>query len=302
LSIYKMKKALSIFIAFALLVTQILYPNSSLFAQTHNQIEVTERPSPSIPGELGQLKKVFFSRENFQKIYQRQGLLFALKELQNEALPFVVLVEDAHSSLEAQLKIAQLIRYIRETWNVRLVSLEGAEGEAPLDALETPADENAIQEVLDFYLEEALITGPEYAILQHPEDYIVYGAENMGLYEADRNYYLEVAQDRHEFGKILNRVEKALNQKKKDIYSPALLVFDKKERRFKENPGRFLGKFIPYLTQQAAKMGIHSSSDSLLAQLSEVLTNQSKFSQIELSQTFRKRLQSFQPQIVPGGH
>jgi len=281
-----MKRLLSSLLVVVFVLTQAVFLNNEdvLYAAKNSKAKEFAPRSEVIPAQFGILTEVYFPQKKYQTQYQKDGLDSVFKKITKEKHPFLFLIEDAHSSIEAQRNIANLIRLINKKWKVKILALEGAEGEIPLQDIWSSPFSKERGEVLDFYLKEALLSGPEYEALRDPDRYQVHGVEMMELYEADRKVYLSVYENRSDFSRKLTRAKKEIRRKKQKTFSKKLLSFDKKEEAFLRNPGRYFKSFVPFVIKTASELGLKPSRDSSLPTINRILGSAQNISLKELAE------------------
>ncbi len=164
----------------------------------------------------------------------------------------VVHIQDAHVNEEAQRNIGKILDYFSKRHGVKRVSLEGAEGDLYPELFSFFPDKKARRNVADYFLKEALLTGPEYlAIVENPEIKL-YGVEEKEVYEENRKAYLAAVELKERDEEVLAEVGKVLEDVSRYVFSDELRELLQKRSAFQEG-GRELVQYIRYLVQAAEK-------------------------------------------------
>jgi hypothetical protein len=162
--------------------------------------------------------------------------------------PYVVVVQDAHAVLDAQIRIQELIHFLQTKHGLRLVALEGGQGKFDPTLLRTFPDRFVKRKVLGEYLREGELTGAEMAAILNSEEAEYHGIEDWELYEEDYFAYLRALRQKKEVLKFLDGLKKDLDREGKKVYSAELKEFhDHLEAFEKENA--YLLELLSYLSR-----------------------------------------------------
>ncbi len=159
------RKATAIFVILAFVLFDVSrYAPQAIAGQSSKVIEPVAPASFSIPKELGSVDEVYRGErgtgngERNNEIVNRSSLAISRHDQR------IVLIQDAHDSLEAQVNIAKIIRLLVERDGVRTVFEEGYEGPVPTDKFFGFIKDPATKEKVSYFMMDQLrIGGAEYA-------------------------------------------------------------------------------------------------------------------------------------------
>jgi len=167
----------------------------------------------------------------------------------------VIVIEDTHASIEAQKKIAGILEYFYLHYSLRHVSLEGAEGNLFTEMFSFFPDRRTRENMSDFLLRMARLTGPEYlAIVKYP-DLSLYGIEDQTVYEENRKAYLEAIEFQKQDQNILKHLGLLLDGLAKEVFSEELMNLRTRQNNFEKGGREFIG-YVRYLTEKAKKLNV----------------------------------------------
>ncbi len=155
----------------------------------------------------------------------------------------VILIQDAHAIPDAQRNIKKLIDYFQKQYGVRLVATEGTASKGDAQIFKSFPDQELLAEVFEEYTKRGELSGANAAAIFSAEggsasggnETIFHGVEDWKLYEEGLGFYLAAMQKEPELLKDLEEHEKKLEEKKKVVYSKALLEIDRLLSNFREN-------------------------------------------------------------------
>lgn len=140
----------------------------------------------------------------------------------------VLLIQDAHSQLEAQNSIQGILSYVQEQYGFRLLFLEGGlEGPVSPDLLRFYKNEAVNEQVAEKLLSKAVITGPGFFLLKHPKAMHAYGIENKSGYFGNILSYRRVFSAKPKSGVFLKQMKQRLATAASNTFHPALLAFSR---------------------------------------------------------------------------
>jgi len=95
----------------------------------------------------------------------------------------IYLIQDAHTSLEAQENIAKTINHLVREKQIKTVYVEGYEGKVPLDALFSQVKEPEAREKVSYFLMDYLrLNGARFAYINRKQDFNLVGIESLQDY------------------------------------------------------------------------------------------------------------------------
>lgn len=146
--------------------------------------------------------------------------------------PYVIYVQDAHSIIDAQNHIQEIIRFFQEKYGVKTVAVEGGSGEMDPTLLRSFPDVFLKEKVMKEYLTRGEMTGASLAAVLNSGRGRYHGLENWNLYEQNYLAYLQAQQVRED---LLGALEKALEQLNQDsarVFSSELKQFQQARADF----------------------------------------------------------------------
>lgn len=134
----------------------------------------------------------------------------------------LILLQDAHVHEEAQLHLAGLLKFLSRTYGLKLVSVEGAEGDLPAHTLSYFPDREALNKAAGYFLKEGRLTGSEYAAMVLEPALRLFGAEEKNLYDQNRELFFRTREFRERDSEILAELKRIMHQLARYIYPEAL--------------------------------------------------------------------------------
>ncbi|MGQ0644974.1 MAG: hypothetical protein ACT4O3_05735, partial [Elusimicrobiota bacterium] len=168
--------------------------------------------------------------------------------------PLVIHIQDAHGLEDAQRNMARMIRGLRETRGVSLVGLEGAQGGFALEPYRAFPDADINRGIADYFLREGYIGGAEFEGLTAPAPPLLWGTEDLSLYERNIQAFKDSLKNKPAVHEALTALRTAADAAKEKIYSPALQEFDRRFSAYKEGRDG-LGAYARYLMDARAGRG-----------------------------------------------
>lgn len=134
----------------------------------------------------------------------------------------VILLQDAHVHEEAQMHLAQLLKFLSGSYGLKSVNVEGAEGVLSTHALSYFPDKPAFKKSAEYFLKNGRLTGSEYAATVLDSGLRLYGAEEKSLYEQNRAIYFKTLEFRERDAQILSELKRLFHQLARYIYPEAM--------------------------------------------------------------------------------
>lgn len=169
----------------------------------------------------------------------------------------VVHIQDAHCDASTQTNIAELLKYLRREYGINSVNLEGGEGDYDLSMFSEIGDKEARRQVARYFMDAGLISGAEFAAINTPGQFSLWGVEDGELYTANLEAYRSSLEHREEMERYLARLEKALTALKRKKLNKDLLEFDRKISSYKNDPSG-LDAYIAYISGVLKEQGIEA--------------------------------------------
>ncbi|RKY36222.1 MAG: hypothetical protein DRP78_04190, partial [Candidatus Omnitrophota bacterium] len=160
----------------------------------------------SLPKEIGAIKETYVPKKNSKQL--------------------ILNIQDIHCNYEAQKHIADILKHLVQTYQLKLISVEGGSGKIDTTFYQQLPDEKVKEQVADYFLKEARINGTEYFAITTKADIALYGAEDPKFYDKDLNAYLKSLDKRKKILSDIAVLENNLNILKNKIYNKRLIDLD----------------------------------------------------------------------------
>ncbi len=187
-----------------------------------------------------------------------------LRSFQGDKPFFVVLLQDAHVHEEAQLHLAELLKFLSENYRVKLVSVEGAEGELGTHAVNAFPDKSALRKAAGYFLKNGRLTGAEYAAMILDPSLRLFGAEDRKLYEQNRDIYFKTQEFRGRDQSVLKETSDLLQKLSRYVYAPDVQELLRSEEKAFQDSGR-LETYVYMLAQKARHLEISEQAYGSIA-------------------------------------
>lgn len=173
--------------------------------------------------------------------------------------PLLIHIMDAHSSLDAQTNIANLIidffNQLLNKGHVPVLAVEGAFDEYTFSEIKKIPFKNELKKISYEYLKSGQLMGAEYATLLNKEDMSICGVEDEHLFKENYALFRLFAQHKEEAVAVLSCLELCLEQAK-DLFLPEKIKTQYKEfNEYKQHPEENL-ILIGKIMETALKVGV----------------------------------------------
>lgn len=169
--------------------------------------------------------------------------------------PFIVHIQDAHCNPEAQKNIARIIQYFVEQHDFTLIGVEGASGELETDILRSVKDRGLKRRIAQRFLDEAKITGAEFAQITAGSEVEVVGIEDEPLYRSNFDYFIKAVDSYGAYDQAHQAFAAFVDQLSERYCNKAVLELNRWWEKFEE--GKLgLGKYVEFICGAAEKTGI----------------------------------------------
>ncbi|OGR85757.1 MAG: hypothetical protein A2901_01200 [Elusimicrobia bacterium RIFCSPLOWO2_01_FULL_54_10] len=218
----------------------------------------------------------------------------------------VINIQDVHMNAEAQTNISKSLQELIDQGKVDMVALEGAFTDVDVSGFRTFEDQESVRMVTDYFLKDNKLSGAIHAALTltpHPdplhyverEKYPPFvGVDDKFLHTAHIQAYKDSVGKAEGLKKELSNEEAVLEQKKPQVYNPALLAFDKQVTAYRKGTLP-LGEYVKSLS---ALSNLESRFSNLSQFLKALAMEQSlDFKQVEAE---RGKMVQFIPPISHG--
>lgn len=240
--------------------------NQTLLAQlpAASQINIAMPPSLSVGAGLGNPGSLPFpshalSHSSLRAAAQAKGIPAWLSSLvlpygsvrdiflaKNPGAPLIVHLQDAHALPEAQRNQAHMIEGLSRERGINLVGLEGAQGGFALEPYRAFDMPEVTKQIADYFIEEGEISGAEYVGLTANAPPLLWGVEDLALYQENIQAFKDSLPDNEAVKKTVDGLDQALAQLKRGVYSHELSAFDRHTAAFQDHT-ESLGDYVRYL-------------------------------------------------------
>ncbi|MBI4549680.1 MAG: hypothetical protein HY714_02010, partial [Candidatus Omnitrophica bacterium] len=170
----------------------------------------------------------------------------------------VVLIQDAHANFEAQKNISSILGHLLERHGVRWIGVEGAQGYLAASFLSSYPNRGAVETVARQFMQDAKLSGPEYAaVAEHPE-LLLYGVEEDGLYRQNRAVFIEALDYKGRDEELVAALRNLLLKIAKKIFSPELYELVTRSENFRRENKNLIA-YLGHLQDAASRAGLDTA-------------------------------------------
>ncbi|MFH1799377.1 MAG: phosphotransferase [Candidatus Omnitrophota bacterium] len=195
--------------------------------------------SLAIPPEMGTITSKY--QAGGQEFGEKDGL-----RTPNSALRTVILIQDAHTVVNAQENIAKILDHLQKSYSIRLTVLEGARSKLDPTIFRAFPAIDIKQKVLSGYLKRGEITGVQMASIFSEKEHSYYGIEDWNLYEENYRAYLRAQEARRVLEAKWKAFKTHLDETRKTVYSEKMNEFQDRWEDFRAERTN-LAEFLMYL-------------------------------------------------------
>ncbi|MFT5207131.1 MAG: hypothetical protein ACI9CF_000880 [Candidatus Omnitrophota bacterium] len=259
-------KFLSTCIVLCLLIEQVVYaaPNPVILPQIGIQLTSQKALGFKIPSHIATIEDHYLAPESNKKI---------------------LLIQDAHTNMAAQLNIAKTLDLIIAKKSIRHIFLEAGNGDLSLSSLREVASEKNRQEVGLKYMRQGILQGSEYLDLTSEYDIKLWGVEDRSLYDKGLRAYADVVESRDETQVYLSRVESTLNTLESAIYNPYLLALGRMKKAYASSELSFM-EYAKHLNILAKRQNIATNQFKHLQRVIQLQKDESNIDFEKANQEF----------------
>ena len=195
-----------------------------------------------------------------QKFPQESPGLHATYDIQHtsdSSRKTLIHIQDAHCNYDAQMKIAELIEYLNEKYEIKTINLEGGEGEYDLSVFTGMKNKDLRKKVTDHFVKKGILNGTEYYAANNPDKIKLWGVENTDLYLKNLNVYREYVRHKDEITESLEELKINLNRLKLNIFPKDLIDLDKHYAGYKSGVIT-LDEYIGLLIGKSGKLSVNA--------------------------------------------
>lgn len=160
-------------------------------------------------------------------------------------------IQDLHTHVDAQTKIATLIAYLHGAYGIDTVALEGAEGLLDTASYSAVPSRDIRDKVATVFLQHGLFSGPEFFAVTQPGMVTLWGAEDEALYFAHLDAYHALADERAELDEALHTLNQAMQHVTPRLAPASFLTLEQQTSAFEQ--GGALSEYLRFLTGEAKR-------------------------------------------------
>ncbi|MFZ5801729.1 MAG: hypothetical protein ACOY3K_01270 [Candidatus Omnitrophota bacterium] len=221
----------------------------------------------SLPQPGIDVRKVVETPQIFQiQIPQDLATVEDIYEAPPKLEPRLVLhIQDAHGNYDAQVRIKEILKFLRKEYGFDLLFVEGGVGEQKAEDLKFFPDPEINSRIADELTKKGIMSGPELYLLDEPEGMKTIGIEEADLYRGNYAAFLQVYRQENLTNLFAEVFDARVDLLSSRMFRPATRKLIREWKSFSD--GR--REFLPYLQELAkgAKEYIGLDLESLFAQV-----------------------------------
>lgn len=169
--------------------------------------------------------------------------------------PLVIHIQEAHANPEARRHIAEMLARLVEQEGLRLILVEGGEGDVGLSSLRALGSAEARKETAERYLNLGLLSGEEYLDLVSDRSLTLWGIEDQALYQRHIETFLTTEPVREAAAPVVASLRKAVDALQSRLYPADLKELEAKAHAFAEEQ-LALAEYADYLVRTARRQAV----------------------------------------------
>lgn len=205
---------------------------------------------------------------SFGTVHERY-LSPSLTRLSTSPSSFLIHIQDAHSSVEAQKNIKNILNYAHERYGVDLVLVEGAIGKLDPSLLNYFPEKELNEKTVQLLSEKGILGGPELFLFDQMQKgnskVKAYGVEDLKLYKKNLEAFRRVYSQKQESEIFLEALKLRLASHASKIFNKKLREFFREWLFHQNNPAQF--KRHLDLLKKAAKKELGVDFDNPRSQI-----------------------------------
>jgi|GEM_PF-2896860 len=177
--------------------------------------------------------------------------LGTVQNLNSGTGPVLIHIQTAHGNYEAQKKIEAILHYLKETYGIKTLFLEGSAFKLQPDLLRFfPDDMPLTMEVADVLTKKALVKGSELFLLQEPKAQ-AYGIEDLKTYVTNGEMFQSVLKQKKQSEIFLNDMNAEIERLSSPYLNKNLRSFLKNLDDYETKKTISFPDWLSYLKSQA---------------------------------------------------
>lgn len=173
----------------------------------------------------------------------------------------VIHIQEAHTNYEGQQHIVSILERLIQQHGLRLVLVEGGQGDLSLAYLRRYGPPENRRQVADKYLRTGVITAEEYMDITSDYPMTIWGVEQPDLYQQNLEAFLEADRLAATLKPLLVSVKTAVEALKPKLSDPALLNLETDIQAFQAER-LSLGDYVDRLAALAEGHGVSMTQDT----------------------------------------
>lgn len=169
--------------------------------------------------------------------------------------PYLIYLQDAHANLGAQENIAQIVRQLADSLDIKTVFSEGGSGEANLAPLRSFQNQKIKEEVTKFWLEQAVLTGIEREAIVGKKNFRFFGIEDPSAYLEGGELFLKSHSESKKFLASISGFARRNKTLRKKYFNKALDQFETEVSKFESKHN--LIALVSYMANEARNLHIN---------------------------------------------
>jgi hypothetical protein len=172
-----------------------------------------------------------------------------------ESQPTIVHIQEAHTNYEGQKNLAGILEHLIKEFGLRLILVEGGDGNASLAYLRSYGPPDNRRQVAEKYLKAGILSGEEYLDIVLDAPLILWGVEDRKLYEAHVDAFLDGDAARAAVELLVGELGGLIDALRPHLSDPTLLELNNRSRAFERKEER-LTDYAAFLGSLAKSGGI----------------------------------------------
>lgn len=145
----------------------------------------------------------------------------------------IINIQDAHESIDAQKKIADILDTLSKKYDLSLVGLEGSSGAVDTSLLSAFPKKEIREKAADYLLRQTKISGAEFfKIVSGNEKVELYGVEDESLYRKNLRSFQRALENRDRIEEELKKVRLSFKKVEQLVFSDALYDLNEAYRQY----------------------------------------------------------------------
>jgi len=178
----------------------------------------------------------------------------------------VILIQDAHCNYEGQVNIQKTLDLLQAQYGLKLITFEGGKGPMDLLALKTFPIDSVKKYVMKKYAVRGEISGVEMAGVLNKHEARYVAVEDMDLYHANRQAFLDVEAQRQVLDATFEELYDSLIEIREEVYNAQLMEIDQNVDDQEEDLLPLTTLFL-YVVDKAEEYGVSLAKYANLSSL-----------------------------------